>query len=185
MVEAGDRSTEHMVSQILGDHYEVQQQLAKKSGCKTLLVRDLEKELVVVKLLSFSSDFEWDDLKLFEREAETLKSITHPCIPRYLDYFEINPHNSKGFALVQTYIEAKSLEEHLSAELTFSEADVHLYQDIVYTPMRSSDAPTNLICVLCANTHLLALRGTWEIHSALATFWCTKYDVKQSTSTQY
>ncbi len=65
-----------MVTQVLSDHYEVQQQLAKKAGRRTLLARDLEtQELVVVKLLSFNGDFEWDDLKLFQREAETLKAI--------------------------------------------------------------------------------------------------------------
>ena len=57
-----------MDSQILGDRYQVQQQLAKKPGRRTLLARDLQtQELVVVKLLSFGSDFEWDALKLFER----------------------------------------------------------------------------------------------------------------------
>ena len=65
-----------MASQILGDsqgdsfasRYEIQQQLAKKAGRRTLLARDIEtQKLVVVKLLSFGSDFEWDDFKLFER----------------------------------------------------------------------------------------------------------------------
>jgi serine/threonine protein kinase len=74
--------------------------------------------------LSFSSDFEWEELKLFEREAETLKSLTHPAIPRYLDYFELNSSAYKGFALVQTYLEGKSLEEHLKGGRTFSEADI-------------------------------------------------------------
>lgn len=114
-----------MINQILNDRYQVQQQLARKAGRQTLLARDLEtQELVVVKLLSFSSDFEWDDLRLFEREAETLRALSHPCIPRYLDYFELNAHNFKGFALVQSYIEARSLESHLNAGRNFSEAEV-------------------------------------------------------------
>ncbi len=113
------------ILQILGDRYEVQQQLAKKAGRRTLLARDLEtQELVVVKLLTFGSDFEWNDLKLFEREAETLKALTHPCIPRYLNFFELDSANGKGFALVQTYVAGKSLEEHLKAGRTFSEAEI-------------------------------------------------------------
>ena len=105
--------------------YEVQQQLGKRAGRRTLLARDIiTQELVVIKLLSFGNDFEWDDLKLFEREAETLKALSHPAIPRYLDYFEIDSPNLKGFALVQTYIEAKSLEEKLKAGRTFNEADI-------------------------------------------------------------
>jgi serine/threonine protein kinase len=110
--------------EILG-RYQVKQQLGKRAGRRTLLACDPEtQELVVIKLLSFGSDFDWDDLKLFEREAETLKALNHPFIPRYLDYFEIDLPKLKGFALVQTYIEAKSLEEHLKAGRTFSEVEL-------------------------------------------------------------
>lgn len=109
----------------LASRYEVGQQLAKKPGRRTLLARDVSTgELVVVKILSFGSDFEWDALKLFEREAETLKSLSHPAIPRYLDFFELDSTSGKGFALVQSYISAKSLEEYLKAGRTFSEHEV-------------------------------------------------------------
>jgi serine/threonine protein kinase len=118
-----------METQLLGDRfssrYEVQQQLGKRAGRRTLLARDIiTQELVVIKLLSFGNDFEWDDLKLFEREAETLKALSHPAIPRYLDYFEVDSPTGKKLALVQTYVEGKSLEEHLKAGRTFSEAEV-------------------------------------------------------------
>ncbi|GET39932.1 serine/threonine protein kinase [Microseira wollei] len=109
----------------LHSRYEIQQRLGKKAGRQTLLARDKQtEELVVVKLLTFSSDFNWDDLKLFEREAETLQSLSHSAIPRYLDSFEVETPNGKGFALVQNYIEAKSLEEHLKDGRNFSEREV-------------------------------------------------------------
>lgn len=114
-----------MNREILANRYEVQQQLGKKSGRRTLLARDLVTgDLVIVKLLAFSSDFEWDDLKLFEREAETLKSLSHPHIPRYLDYFEVNSPTYKGFALIQTYIPAQTLEQYLQAGRKFTEIEV-------------------------------------------------------------
>ena len=114
-----------MNGQILGERYEIQQQLGKKAGRRSLLARDLKtEELVVIKLLSFNSDFEWDDLKLFEREAETLKSLYHPQIPRYLDYFEVNSPSIKGFALVQSYIPAQTLEQYLNSGRNFTEAEV-------------------------------------------------------------
>jgi serine/threonine protein kinase len=116
----GDLSKE-----ILADRYQCDRRLGKQAGRQTLLARDLKtQQQVVVKLLSFSSDFNWEDLKLFEREVETLKSLSHPAIPRYLDSFEIDTPNRKGFALVQTYIEAKSLQEYLSDGRTFSESEV-------------------------------------------------------------
>ena len=111
--------------ELLHDRYQVEQSLGKKAGRQTLLARDLHtQELVVVKLLTFNHDFEWDDLKLFEREAETLKSLNHPAIPRYLDSFELESPTYKGVALVQSYINAKSLEQHLKAGRSFSQTDV-------------------------------------------------------------
>ncbi|RUT01373.1 hypothetical protein DSM106972_069240 [Dulcicalothrix desertica PCC 7102] len=71
-----------MKGEILGERYQVEQLLGKKAGRRTLLALDLQSnQPVVIKLLNFSNDFEWDDLKLFEREAETLKSLNHPAIP--------------------------------------------------------------------------------------------------------
>ncbi|MEG4840205.1 protein kinase domain-containing protein [Microcoleus sp. B9-D4] len=116
----GDLSKE-----ILADRYQCDRRLGKQAGRQTLLARDLKtQQQVVVKLLSFSSDFNWEDLKLFEREVETLKSLSHPAIPRYLDSFEIDTPSRKGFALVQSYIEAKSLQEYLSDGRTFTESEV-------------------------------------------------------------
>ncbi|MBV6624030.1 MAG: serine/threonine protein kinase [Rivularia sp. (in: Bacteria)] len=114
-----------MTNQILKDRYEIQRQLGKNLGRKTLLAKDLEtEELVVVKLLSFDNEFDWQDLKLFEREAQILEELTHRAIPKYLDSFKVDSDNSKGFGLVQTYIPAKSLEEHIQSGRTFSEAEV-------------------------------------------------------------
>jgi serine/threonine protein kinase len=114
-----------MNREILANRYEVQQQLGKKAGRRTFLATDLVTgKSVIVKLLAFSSDFEWDDLKLFEREAQTLKSLSHPHIPLYLDYFEINSPTYKGFALVQTYIFAQTIEQYLQAGRKFTELEV-------------------------------------------------------------
>ena len=104
-----------MKGEILGEHYQIQQQLGKQTGRRTLLVRDMRtQELAVIKLLLFGGDFQWHHLKLFQREAEVLKSLSHPAIPRYLDSFDLDLPKRKGFALVQSYIDAKSLEEQVS-----------------------------------------------------------------------
>ncbi|NQE34182.1 serine/threonine protein kinase [Microcoleus asticus] len=114
-----------MTTKILAERYEVHRQLGKQTGRQTLLARDLQtQELVVIKQLFLGSDFEWQDLKLFERESETLKALSHPAIPRYLDYLEIDEPDTKGFALVQSYVEGKTLEEHLRSGRTFSESEV-------------------------------------------------------------
>jgi serine/threonine protein kinase len=62
--------------------------------------------------------------ELFEREAETLKALSHPSIPRYLDFFEIDLPDAKQFALVQSYVEGRSLDAYLKAGRTFTEAEI-------------------------------------------------------------
>ena len=112
--------------QILGDRYQIQSQLGKQTGRRTFLAQALKTgTTVVVKLLIFSPDFEWTDLKLFEREAETLKHLDCRSIPEYIDYFEVQTDTYQGFALVQSYIEAKSLKEQIETGRKFSEADLH------------------------------------------------------------
>lgn len=114
-----------MVNQILNQRYQIQKELGRQTSRRTFLATDIQtSQPVVVKLLYLGEDFEWQDLKLFQREAETLKTLDHPAIPRYLDYFEIDTEDDKGFCLVQSYVEGKTLESHLQAGRTFSEAEV-------------------------------------------------------------
>lgn len=64
------------------DRYELQTQLGHQTGRQTWLAWDHNaNQPVVVKLVSFNADFAWDDLKLFEREAATVRSLDHPAIP--------------------------------------------------------------------------------------------------------
>jgi serine/threonine protein kinase len=114
-----------MIGQILGDRYQILQQMGHDLPRKTFLAMDLQSVTkVVIKLISFNDQMAWPDFKLFEREAKTLKSLNHPFIPRYLDYFDVDLPTIKGFALVQTYIEAKSLEDYVKDGRSFSEEDV-------------------------------------------------------------
>ena len=57
---------------------------------------------VAVKALNLRGQgFDWKQLQLFEREARALESLGHPGIPRYIDYFEVDTAEDKGFFLVQ------------------------------------------------------------------------------------
>ncbi|MEA5510716.1 serine/threonine-protein kinase [Crocosphaera sp. UHCC 0190] len=83
---------------------------------------------VTVKLLAFSPQMEWEQFKLFEREAQVLQSLAHPFIPRYQNYFEIDQEAGDGipwFGLVEDYIPGKSLEELLERGEQFSEKRIY------------------------------------------------------------
>jgi len=121
-----ERQIMQITAQLLNDRYELQDALGKGlGGNRTYRALDRHTgQTVVIKLLQFGPGFEWEQLKLFEREAQILQTLDHPNIPRYLDSFDINHQDYKGFALVQTYIEALSLEEQLTHGRAFSIEEV-------------------------------------------------------------
>lgn len=111
--------------QILQDRYQIQRQLGNNGIRQTWLAKDLqasdgENSTVVVKLLAFGGTVQWDDLKLFEREAQILKQLNHPRIPRYIDYFCIDDR-TLWFGLIQEYIPGESLKEKLAVGKRFTE----------------------------------------------------------------
>ncbi|MEG4203502.1 protein kinase [Microcoleus sp. Pol7_A1] len=110
---------------ILKNRYQLQERLSQKAGREVFLAIDQQTEQqVIVKILWFGQNLTWADIKLFKREIKTLKTLSHPAIPRYLDYIEINSQKNKGIALVQTYIRGKSLEQYLQSGHGFSEAEL-------------------------------------------------------------
>lgn len=115
--------------QTLQARYQLQQRLGRTAtGRQTWLALDLQSnEWVTVKLLAFSPEMQWEELKLFEREAEVLQALNHPRIPRYRDYFALEREATSGlpwFGLVQDYIPGASLQELLDRGERFSEQQV-------------------------------------------------------------
>ena len=114
-----------MPVQVLGDRYKVQRQLGKKSGRWTLLAHDLTTDNpVIIKLLIIDDDLQPNDLKLFKREADALKLLSHPATPKYLGYLEIDlPSDGRAMALIQSYIKGSSLAECVKQGRILTEAE--------------------------------------------------------------
>jgi eukaryotic-like serine/threonine-protein kinase len=114
-----------MAGQLLGDRYEIEEELGKQAGRLTVRARDLNTNLsVVVKLLFLDNELNPEDLKLFGREVATLQAIDHPCIPKFLEYFEEVLPTSRAIALVQTYVPGKSFQQIINRGRTFTELEV-------------------------------------------------------------
>ena len=114
---------------ILQERYQLQQRLGRTAaGHQTWLAVDLEsQEQVTLKMLAFSPEMQWEELKLFEREAQVLQALNHPRIPCYRDYFSLEREAGAGlpwFGLVQDYIPGFSLQELLEKGQRFSEKEV-------------------------------------------------------------
>ena len=111
--------------EIIHQRYQLERQLGHNAGRETWLAKDLqgEGELVVVKLLTIGGNVQWEDLKLFEREAKILQQLNHARIPKYRDYFSIDDRYL-WFGLVQEYIQGESLRDYLAQGHRFSAAQV-------------------------------------------------------------
>ncbi|MBT9312688.1 serine/threonine protein kinase [Leptothoe kymatousa] len=114
-----------MIQWILNHQYRLETRLSKKGARHTYIATDLNTDQpVIVKVLLFGPEFQWQDHKLFERGAASLQTLSFPGIPHYLDYFDTQLGSYQGFAQVQSYIPAKSLQEHLQSGRTFSENEL-------------------------------------------------------------
>ena len=146
---------------ILQERYQLQQRLGRTAvGHQTWLAVDLEsQEQVTLKMLAFSPEMHWEELKLFEREAQVLQALNHPRIPCYRDYFSLEREAGAGlpwFGLVQDYIPGFSLQELLEQGHIFSEEklktisievlEILIYLHELNSPVLHRDIkPSNLI----------------------------------------
>lgn len=119
---------------IFQQRYKLKEKLAQNAGRQTWLAEDISiqpAETVILKFLPFGEQFQWQDLKLFEREADILKQLSHPRIPKYRDYFSIEDKNN-WFALVQEYIPGESLKKLIDKKQRFTEEELRkIAQDIL------------------------------------------------------
>ncbi|MBP0013870.1 MAG: serine/threonine-protein kinase [Roseofilum sp. SBFL] len=123
------------IGQVLGGHYEIEQELGQGGFGKTFLARDHHlpgHPLCVVKQLKA----QWHGShalkvakRLFKTEAQTLQSLgEHPQIPRLLAFFE----QEEEFYLVQEYIQGHELTQEIQEGKAWSELQaISLLRDIL------------------------------------------------------
>jgi hypothetical protein len=80
--------------------------------------------IVALKCLALREQSTWKALELFEREAKVLKNLSHPSIPDYVDYFEIDTAEDRKFCLVQRVAPGTTLESLVDGGWRPSETEV-------------------------------------------------------------
>ncbi|HYV43729.1 MAG TPA: FHA domain-containing serine/threonine-protein kinase [Myxococcaceae bacterium] len=69
---------------------------------------------VALKELAFAVVPEIKSIQLFEREADLLRQLEHPRIPRFVDWFEDGEGPELRLYLAQTFVDGEDLEQRLT-----------------------------------------------------------------------
>ncbi|MEM9949476.1 MAG: protein kinase [Cyanobacteria bacterium P01_D01_bin.36] len=105
--------------------YEIKKKLGDRHNCKTFLARDRHNQtFVVINQLLCHSELDPLTVGRLELEANKLKAVEHPAIPRYLSSFQVSADIGKGFALVQRFVAADSLAQQVANGRHFTESDL-------------------------------------------------------------
>lgn len=100
----------HQSGEIIAQRYRILDTLGQGGVGTTYEALDLRSgQRVALKALSLRGMAEWKKMELFEREARILSQLNHPAIPHYLDYFQVDTAQDRGFYLAQQLAEGKSL----------------------------------------------------------------------------
>ena len=147
----------HQSGEIIAQRYRIIKTLGQGGVGITYKAEDLQtSQKVALKSLSFRRINDWKVLELFEREAHILSHLNHPAIPRYLDYFQIDTPQDRGFYIVQELAEGKSLsvlvengwkpDEHEVRYLATQILEILIYLHQLIPPVIHRDIkPQNII----------------------------------------
>ncbi|MEH2294805.1 serine/threonine-protein kinase [Nostoc sp.] len=180
------------VGQVVDNRYQIIRHLGQGGFGRTYLAEDINKSHQICVLKEFAPQVqEQQDLQkakeLFEREANVLKTLQHPQIPRFHASLQVKIGTKDFFFLVQDYVDGDNyyqlLEQRESQGKTFSEEEViTLLQQIlpVLSYIHSRDVvhrditPDNLIWRRSDNLPVLIDFGGVKQLPASQGFWRTK-----------
>ncbi|MBN3960772.1 serine/threonine-protein kinase [Nostoc sp. NMS8] len=180
------------VGQVVDNRYQIIRQLGQGGFGRTYLAEDRNKSHQTCVLKEFAPQVqEQQDLQkakeLFEREANVLKKLQHPQIPRFHASLQVKIGAKDFFFLVQDYVDGDNYyqlsEQRESQGQTFSEEEVitllqqilpvlsyiHL-QDVIHRDI----SPDNLIWRRSDNLPVLIDFGGVKQLPASQGFWRTK-----------
>ena len=115
----------HQPGTIIQAKYRLTGILGRGGVAITYSAIDLEtNSSVAIKVISLKQLDNWKQVELFQREAEVLKQLSHPYIPDYIDYFDIETETDKAFHLVQQLAPGKSLSQLIESGWRVGEKEV-------------------------------------------------------------
>lgn len=111
-------------SAIIDGRYRILHCLGEGSSGTTYAAAALANgHVIALKELSLRGLQDWKKIELFEREARILKTLNHPAIPQYIDFFQVDTADNRWFYLAQDLAEGTSLADFIDAGGRVDEAE--------------------------------------------------------------
>ncbi|MDP2791399.1 MAG: protein kinase, partial [Rectinemataceae bacterium] len=109
-------------------------QLGRGISASTWLARSIQAAApeaaaatdAVLKILDLADAASWNAVDIFRREADALKSLSHPGIPAYFESFETESEGRLRLVLAMEYIEGQDLEKVAKSGRKFAETEVEM-----------------------------------------------------------
>ena len=109
---------------IIDGRYRVLRRLGQGSSGITYAAEVLATgQTIALKALSLRGLQDWKKIELFEREARLLKTLSHPAIPQYIDFFQVDTADNRWFYLAQALADGTSLADWVAAGHRIDEAE--------------------------------------------------------------
>ncbi|MDY6803107.1 MAG: serine/threonine-protein kinase [Cyanobacteriota bacterium] len=109
---------------LLADRYKALREIGSGGFGKTYLGIDVSQPnkppCAIKQFLPAATNDRNTSSRLFKKEAESLRSLSHPQIPKFLDYFQWQEQQY----IVQEYIAGQTLERELAESGVFSETKI-------------------------------------------------------------
>jgi hypothetical protein len=112
------------INTIIDGRYRIVRCLGQGSSGTTYAAEVLESgHGIALKELSLRGLQDWKKIELFEREARLLKTLNHPAIAQYIDFFQVDTADNRWFYLAQTLVPGASLADWVEAGGWVDEAE--------------------------------------------------------------
>jgi len=111
-------------NEVIDGRYRILQPLGQGSSGTTYAAEVLGSgHTIALKELSLRGLQDWKKIELFEREARILKTLNHPAIPQYIDFFQVDTADNRWFYLAQDLAEGTSLADWVEGGGRVDEAE--------------------------------------------------------------
>ena len=108
---------------LLSGKYTIIDRLGHGAQGTVLKAKDNSGKLVAIKVFDLSDPYkttDWKAVELLRREVDTLKNLDIEGIPKFIEYIEGTPCSY----LVESYIDAKSIQDHLDNGIRLTESQI-------------------------------------------------------------